>query len=78
MKDILMPRLGLTMEEGTVVEWRIAENDHFEKGDIIVEISSDKAISEVEASFSGKLVQIIVQEDEICKVGEPIAKAEIN
>ena len=76
MKKILMPRLGLTMEEGTITRWEIVEGDSFNEGDVICEVMTDKAINEVEAGFSGKLTKIIVQEDQISPVGEPIAEAE--
>jgi pyruvate/2-oxoglutarate dehydrogenase complex dihydrolipoamide acyltransferase (E2) component len=76
MKSILMPRLGLTMEEGTVTQWLIAEGDSFQEGQIIFEIMTDKATNEVAAGFSGKLTKILVHENENAKVGEPIAEAE--
>ena len=76
MRDIVMPRLGLTMEEGTVNAWKIQLGDSFNEGDIILEILSDKATVDVEAPFTGKLVRIVVNEGETVPVGTTIAQAE--
>ncbi len=50
---IAMPKLGITMEEGTVVEWPHAIGDHVEKGQVVLIIESEKAEVEIEASASG-------------------------
>jgi pyruvate dehydrogenase E2 component (dihydrolipoamide acetyltransferase) len=76
MEKIVMPRIGLTQEEGTIVQWKVAEGDAFSEGDILAEMESDKSTSEITAEFSGKLEKILVQVDESCAVGEPIAEAE--
>lgn len=71
-----MPRLGLTMEEGTIGSWLIAEGDGFEEGQVIMEITTDKAVNEVAAEFKGRLTKILVAEDDSCSVGDPVAEAE--
>ncbi|MCO5222065.1 MAG: 2-oxo acid dehydrogenase subunit E2 [Thermomicrobiales bacterium] len=53
--EIVMPRLGWTMEVGTVVEWLKTNGDPVEAGDHIFSVESDKAITEVEALDSGVL-----------------------
>lgn len=53
--EIVMPRLGWTMETGTVVEWLKDSGDSVEAGDFIFAVESDKAITEVEALDSGVL-----------------------
>jgi pyruvate dehydrogenase E2 component (dihydrolipoamide acetyltransferase) len=53
--EIVMPRLGWTMEVGTVVEWLKASGDPVEAGDHIFSVESDKAITEVESLDSGVL-----------------------
>ena len=40
--EIVMPKLGLTMTEGTVEEWKFREGDHVKKGDVLLSISTDK------------------------------------
>ena len=50
---IAMPKLGITMEEGTIVEWPRAIGDHVQKGEVVLVIESEKAEVEIEASASG-------------------------
>jgi len=56
-EKIAMPRLGWTMEEGTLAEWRKADGDAVEVGDILFTVESDKALNEVE-TFSGGILCI--------------------
>lgn len=53
--EIVMPRLGWTMEEGTLVEWLKQNGDQVQAGDIIFTVESDKAINEIESFDSGTL-----------------------
>jgi len=76
MQHIVMPRLGLTMESGDIVQWRKREGESFEEGEIILEVDTDKVTTEVPAPFTGKLVKILVQEGESADVSAPIAEAE--
>ena len=52
-RDVVMPRLGWTMETGTVVEWLKQSGDPIEAGELLLSVESDKAITEVEALDSG-------------------------
>ena len=70
---ILMPKAGQSMEEGTVVVWRVKPGDMIEKGQVILEIETDKAVVEVEAVDSGRLARITCQADESAAVLDPIA-----
>lgn len=63
-----MPKLGMTMKEGTVEEWFKSEGDTVNEGDIIVTISSEKLTQDVEAPASGTLLKINVQAGEEAKV----------
>ncbi len=76
MRTIVMPRLGLTMEEGTVVRWLKNVGESFQEGEAIVEVMSDKATTVVEALFSGRLVRILVDKDQTVPVLAPIAEAD--
>lgn len=69
---ILLPKLGLTMEEGTVVSWLKAEGDEVKKGDPILEIETDKLTNEVEAPTDGVLLKIITGEGETVPVSATI------
>lgn len=65
---ITMPKLGLTMTEGTVVEWIKKEGETVEKGSIIFVIETEKVTYEVEAPASG-ILNILVKEGQIVPVG---------
>ena len=68
-----MPKLGMDMEEGTVVHWLKAEGDKVEKGEQLVEIETDKSTVSVEAPMSGVILKIYLSEGESTPCGTPIA-----
>ncbi|HHY42489.1 MAG TPA: 2-oxo acid dehydrogenase subunit E2 [Thermoanaerobacterales bacterium] len=70
---VKMPKLGTTMTEGTIIKWLKSEGDPVKKGEIYVEIQTDKVNIEDEAETSGVLRKIIAKEGETVKVGDPIA-----
>jgi len=67
-----MPRLSLTMKEGTVVQWFKKEGDMVEKGEPLVEVLSEKATYDVEAPASGVLRKILTEEGTDVPVGETL------
>lgn len=77
-KEIIMPKIGLDMEEGTITEWLKKVGDEIEEGDILAEIETDKAVTEVEASEKGILIEIVAEEGETVPVTEIIAWIEIK
>ena len=60
--EIIMPQLGLTMEEGTVTTWLKHEGDTVKAGDPILEITTDKLTNEVVSEHDGVLIKIVAQE----------------
>ena len=62
--ELLMPQLGLTMEEGTVSQWIKKEGDAIKVGDVILEITTDKLTNEVVSEYEGTLIKIVAQEGE--------------
>ena len=62
--EILMPQLGLTMEEGTVSSWLKHEGDAVKAGEAILEITTDKLTNEVTSELDGVLLKIVAQEGE--------------
>lgn len=62
--EVLMPQLGLTMEEGTVSQWIKHEGDEVKTGDVILEITTDKLTNEVTSEHDGVLLKIVAQEGE--------------
>ena len=70
--EVLMPKLGLTMTEGTVDQWFKNEGDTVEKGEVVCTISSEKLTHDVEAPEAGVISNLVAVEQEVpCK--EPIA-----
>jgi len=63
-KEVIMPQLGLTMEEGTIGKWIKQEGDKVNVGDVLVEITTDKLSSEIESEVEGVLLKIVAQEGE--------------
>ena len=61
---IILPKLGQTMEEGMIVEWVKHEGDSVDRGDVLFQIESDKAVLEVESKNRGVLRKILVPEGE--------------
>ena len=75
--ELLMPQLGLTMEEGTVSQWVKHEGDPVKTGDVLLEITTDKLTNEVTSEHDGVLLKIVAQEGEdvpvkglLCYVGQ--------
>src|SRR5690606_38315680 len=73
---LLMPRLGETMEEGTIVRWLVAPGAAYARGDALLEIETDKTVAEVPALSDGRLVEQLVAEGARVAVGAPIATVE--
>ena len=62
--ELLMPKLGLTMTEGTIDEWKKKEGDAVQKGEIIYSVATDKLTNDVESDADGVLLKILVAEGE--------------
>jgi pyruvate dehydrogenase E2 component (dihydrolipoamide acetyltransferase) len=73
MPEVIMPKMGDAMEEGTLLKWLKSEGDEVSEGDAIAEIETDKVTLELEAENSGTLAQLIADEGQDIPVGEAIA-----
>ncbi len=76
--EVLMPKMGLTMTEGTIEEWKFKEGDTVKKGDILFSVATDKLTNDVECDTDGVLLKILLPEGETgaCKsviayIGQP-------
>src|SRR4029453_16975454 len=76
--QLLMPEMGESVTEGTVLEWHVSEGDSVEEGQTMVEVSTDKVDAEVPAPASGTVSKIMVQVDEEVQVGNPLAEIDPN
>ena len=68
-----MPKLGLTMEEGTILKWRKGEGEAVEKGEIILDIQTDKVEYEVESPGGGLILKTLAGEGAVVPCGTDIA-----
>jgi pyruvate dehydrogenase E2 component (dihydrolipoamide acetyltransferase) len=71
--EVIMPKMGDAMEEGTLVKWLKSEGDDVSEGDAIAEIETDKVTLELEAENAGTLAQLLADEGQDVAVGEAIA-----
>lgn len=71
--EIVMPKLGLTMLEGVILEWKKKEGDEVRQGEILFVLETEKVTYEVEAPEDGILGQIFVREKETVSVGAVVA-----
>ena len=72
--DIIMPKMGESITEGTIIEWRKKIGDNVEKDEIFLEIGTDKVDSEIPASVSGILVEILAEPYDVVDVGKVIGR----
>ena len=70
--EVVMPKLGLTMERGTIGAWLASEGEEVAKGSPLLEVVTDKVTMEVEAQVSGVLRKILIQAGEEVDVATPI------
>lgn len=71
--EVLMPKLGLTMTEGTIEEWKFKEGDTVKKGDILFSVATDKLTNDIEADTDGVLLKILLSEGETADCKSVIA-----
>ncbi len=73
MSTILkLPRVGMNMDEGTIVEWFVKPGEKFLEGDKLYALETDKTTAEIEAPISGILEEILAKDGEDISVGDPI------
>jgi len=72
--DVVMPKMGESLQEGTIIKWIKKVGDVVERDEMILEISTDKVDTEVPSPVAGTIVQILSNEGETVEVGVAIAK----
>ncbi len=73
MTEVIMPKMGDGMEEGTLLEWLKKEGDSVKSGEVIGTIQTDKATLELEAPAKGTLQGFLIEPGATVPVGQPIA-----
>ena len=72
--DVIMPKLGESITEGTILEWKKSVGDMIDKDETLLEISTDKVDSEVPCPAAGKVLEILYNVNDVVAVGEVIAR----
>lgn len=73
LEQIKMPALGATMEEGVIIAWKVKEGDEVAKGDIILELESDKSTFDFESPCAGVVRKIFAGDGDTVPVQQMIA-----
>jgi len=76
MKKVILPELGEGIEEATISFWHFSKGDRINKGDDLVELTTDKAMFNVPSPESGVIKKIIYMEGDTVKVGDVLAELE--
>src|SRR5690606_10477176 len=72
--EVVMPKMGESITEGTVLTWHKQVGDHVEEDEVLLEIGTDKVDTEVPSPAAGTLEAILVEEGETVEVGTAIAR----
>src|SRR5688572_22040815 len=76
--EVVMPQMGDSVTEGTILEWHKQEGDQVAADETIVEVSTDKVDAEVPAPQAGRIVRIHAQEGDTVPVGAVLAEIQTN
>ena len=73
-----LAQVGTNMESATIVEWHKQPGEAFSKGDSLYEIETEKVAQEIEAPGDGRLLEILVAEDEDADVGQEVCIVDLD
>ena len=76
--EMLMPKMGESIIEGTILTWLKKEGDSIEADESVLEVATDKVDTEVPATHGGILIKILAKEGDVVAVGSAIAIIETN
>tara|TARA_B100000315_G_scaffold906_1_gene823 strand:- start:2860 stop:4119 length:1260 start_codon:yes stop_codon:yes gene_type:complete len=76
--NVVMPKMGESIMEGTIIEWRKKLGDSIEKDEILLEIGTDKVDSEIPSSHGGIITELLAKPNDIIEVGKIIARIETD
>ncbi|GAB4237659.1 MAG: dihydrolipoamide acetyltransferase family protein [Ekhidna sp.] len=76
--EMVMPKMGESVMEGTVLSWLKNVGDTIEEDESILEVATDKVDTEIPATHAGVLKEVLAQEGDVVEVGKPIAIIEID
>ncbi len=76
--SLKLSRVGMNMQEATIVKWRKRAGEAFKSGDILYEIETEKVTQEVAAPGDGTLLEILVPEGATVQVNAPVCSVDIT
>src|SRR5205823_1878882 len=76
--EVTMPQMGVSVAEGTIVEWRKRVGDWVEADEAIVEISTDKVETEIPSPASGRVAEILVEPGATVDVGTVLCRLDVD
>ena len=76
--EIIMPKMGESIEEATITKWFVKEGDKVEEDDVLLEIATDKVDSEIPSPVEGLISKILFKQDDIVPVGTVIAVVDLD
>ena len=76
--DVVMPKMGESITEGTILEWRKKVGESIETDEILLEIGTDKVDSEIPSPTSGRIITLLAELNEVVEVGKVIAQIETD
>jgi len=74
--DIVMPKMGESITEGTILEWRKEVGDQIDADEILLEIGTDKVDSEIPSPTGGVITELLAHPNDVIEVGKTIARIE--
>ena len=77
-RQILMPKLGLTMTEGVLTEWKVAPGDRISAGEVIFVVETDKIANDVEAQQDGVIEALLAEPGDVVPVGGAVASLAVE
>lgn len=72
--DIILPKWGMTMQEGIIASWLVAAGDTVTEGQAVATVETEKVEAEIEAPASGTIAELLFEEGDTAEVGAVIAR----
>ena len=76
--DVVMPKMGESINEGTILEWRKKVGEKINLDEILLEIGTDKVDSEIPSSAAGTVIEILAEPNDVKEVGQVIARIDTD
>ena len=77
-ENIILPAMSDQMTEAELLTWKVNTGDEVKKGDVIVEIATDKVDMDLDSPFDGKIIKLNVEEGSMVNVGDTLAEIEVE